>query len=179
MKSHRKDIDINHTTCNRIDQTVFFCDAARPHPMEVAFQWLWFSNARKGMLLNISKQRRYPFHHFFIAALEPIIPIFQSLWRIDYFHKSSSFTDSPLPFLMSSCACISLSSIRGDDIRYSVSFIVCFWLAIRFKAFTAFFIRPSSSEIICRAPNNSEFNCNCIAVMFSIVLIRCKDTIII
>ena len=62
-----------------------------------------------------------------------------------YFHKSSNSTTLPFPCWRSSCPCFMISTIAGEDMRYSVSSIgrlvltiVFFWEAIRFSDLTAF-----------------------------------------
>ena len=66
---------------------------------------------------------------------------------------SSSVTTRPRPFLMSSSPWRRISTIFGEDIIYSVSSIVCFWAVIFLRALMAFFIMPSSSEMMLSSRN--------------------------
>lgn len=70
--------------------------------MLFAFQWFWFAYARKRVFYNIFQQRCNAIHNTFIALPLPILQIFISFGKNDYFHKSSISTILPLPFFMSS-----------------------------------------------------------------------------
>lgn len=160
MVAQRYNINVDSFATDGINQTMLVSYTTRPFS---AFspQRFRLTNPIKRMFHNICQQRRDAFHNTHIPCLFPIFQIFICLWKNYYFHKSSNFTIRPLPFLMSSSPCLRISTIAGDDIMYSVSSIITFFAARRFRDFTAFFIKPSSSDITLSAPKSSEFNCNC------------------
>ena len=162
MITQRKNIDINHPITNGIHQTVFVCDAAAPQTMLFSFQWFGFADTSKRMFKNICQQGRDTLHYAFIPCPLPILQIFFGSGKKLYFHISSNLITRPRPFLMSSCPCRIISAIAGEDIRYSVSSIACFFAVNFFRYFTAFCIRLSSSAIMLNSRNNSAFNCNAV-----------------
>ena len=150
---------------DRVNHAMFVSDAARPFPLMVTLQGLWFSNACKRMLLNIVKQSCNALHDSHIACLLPVFMVFPCLLQQNYFHKSSMAMGFRFPLAISSSPSRRILSSSADDMRFSSASLAIFMVARRFRDFTAFFIKPSSPEITWRAPKRSEFNCNCIAVI--------------
>ena len=101
--------------------------------------------------------------------------VFLSFLKQNYFHKSSIAMGWKFPSAMSFSPWRTMSSSSAIDIT-SAS-LACFCEAMRLSDLTAFFIRPSSSEITWRAPKSSELSCSCTAVITSNILISaCKDS---
>ena len=166
MVTKGKYIDIDHTAADGIHQTMLVCNSAAPQSMLLSFEWLWFTFTCERMFKNVSKQRRNTLHYPSIVGLLPILQILVSLGKKDYFHKSSNLTIRPFPFFISSCPWRMTSAIAGEDIRYSVSSIVCFLADSFLMALRAFFINPSSSAMMLSSRNNSAFNCNAVIFQF-------------
>ena len=156
MVPQGENIHIDKTTAYGIHNPMFVCDSTTPLSI-CTFKCFWLSNARKRMLQNIGQQCIDAFHDTFVANFFPIGKVFFGLGKNLYFHKSSSLTTRPLPFLISSSPWRRISTISGEDIIYSVSSIACFWAEILFRAFRAFFISPSSSAIMLSSRKSSAF----------------------
>ena len=176
MVSQRKNIYIDSATANGINQPMLIGNMAAPKATQITLQRFRLSDSSERVCLYVSKQGSYSFQNASLAVLLPIQEIFVGLGEKNYFHISSSVTTLPFPFLISSCPCRMISAIAGEDIRYSVSSIACFWATIFFRALTAFLISPSSSDITCKAPKSSELSCNCIDVIVCYNNVGCKDT---
>ena len=104
-------------------------------------------------------------HNLFITRLLPVVTVFLGLLKQNYFHRSSIATGCKLPLAISSSPWRTISS---ND---SVSSVFALCAAIRFSERTAFFIRPSSDEMVWRAPKSSALSCICSPVITSIVCI--------
>ena len=104
-------------------------------------------------------------HNLFITRLLPVVTVFLGLLKQNYFHRSSIATGCKLPLAISSSPWRTISS---ND---SVSSVFALCAAIRFSERTAFFIRPSSDEMVWRTPKSSALSCICSPVITSIVCI--------
>ncbi len=155
MKTKRQDINVHLATTNGVYQMMLIGDASTPQTMLFSLQWLRLAYAFKGMLQYVAEQHFYSLHDTSVARPLPIKQVVFGFGKDDYFHRFSIVTTRPFPFLMSSCPWRMISAISGDDIRYSVSSIDCFFVVIRFNAFTAFFINVSSSAMRLSWRNNS------------------------
>lgn len=173
MVTQRNNINIHLSTTNGINQTILIIYTTTPLAAG-SFQCFWFAKTREWMQQNIFKQRSDAFKYACISLFFPLIQVVFSLWKQYYFHISSSFTTRPRPFLMSSSPWRRISTIFGDDMIYSVSSIARFWAVIFLRAFMAFFIMPSSSEMILNSRNNSAFNCS--DVITQLFDFCCKNT---
>ena len=162
MKTHRKDIYIYHAITDGIHQTVFIGNTTAPDTMQVAFQWLRFSNASERMLKNVFQQFCNALHDAFIASCLPIGQVFFSFRHEFYFHISSSLMTRPRPSSMSFSPWRMILTISGEDMIYSVSSIACFFADNFLRYLTAFFIKFSSSAMMLSSRNNSAFNCNAV-----------------
>ncbi len=111
------------------------------------------------------------FHDFYVTRLLPVVTVFLGFFKQNYFHRSSIATGWKFPSLMSFSPSLTIFSNSVIDIRFS-SF-ACFCEAIRFKDLTAFFIRPSSPDIVWRAAKSSELSCICMEVISSCVYLFC------
>ena len=164
MITQGKHIDINHAIADGIHQTVLICDASAPKTLLIAFQGFGLPYSSEGMVKDICKQRRYPFHDTLVACFLPVFQIFLCFGKKLYFHISSSLMTRPRPFFMSSWPCRIISAIAGEDIKYSVSSIACF-LAVNFlRYFTAFCIKLSSSAMMLNSRKSSAVNCNAVLI---------------
>lgn len=160
MVSQRKNINVHSPVAYGVNQTMLVCNTTTPQTMLLSLQWFWLTDASKWVLKNISQQRRNTLHNAFISCLLPIFQVFFGSGKELYFHKSSSLITRPRLFLMSSCPCLIISAMAGEDIRYSVSSIACFLAVSLFRDFRAFFIRPSSSAMMLNSRNSSAFSCS-------------------
>ena len=174
MIAQREYINVHFSVTNGINQAVFVVNTATPLAV-CSFQSFRFTQPRKRMLKNIFKQCSDTFKYARISLLFPITQVVFGLWKQYYFHISSNVTTRPRPFLISSSPWRRTSTISGEDMIYSVSSIVCFWAVILLRALMAFFIMPSSSEMMLNSRNNSAFNCS--AVITSSNFLGGKDTI--
>ena len=163
MVTHREYIYIDSTAADRIDQTMFVRNSTTPFPLVVALKWFRFSYTSKGMLLNVLKQLSNAFHDFCITQLLPIVTVFLGFCEQYYFHKSSIDITEKLPFLMSSSPCLIISS--NSSFGRIFSFIILCEV-IRFKALSAFFIKPSSSAMMLSSRNSSAFSCSDVITSF-------------
>lgn len=170
METQRKHKDVNHAIAYGINQAMFIGDAAAPKAMQLSLQRLWFPNSRKGMLKDVSKQLCDAPHDALITYTFPICQVFFGLGHQLYFHRSSIFTTLPRPFLISSWPWRRISTMVGEDMRYSVSSIACFLAESFLRYFTAFCIKPSSSAMMLSSRNNSALSCSAVIIPFFAIL---------
>ena len=163
MTLQRKDIDIYAATADRVNHTVLIGDATTPFALKVSLQRLWLAQSREWMLFNVLQQCADALHDFHVTRLQPIITVLPGLLQQDYFHRSSMSMGWKFPSAMSFSPWRTISSNSAIDIRFSS--LACFWEAIRLSDLTAFFIRPSSPDIVWRAPKSSALSCICTAVI--------------
>lgn len=166
MAFQRENIDVNLTTTNGVNHTVFVSNATAPFPLEIALQWFRLTQTCKWMLLYVFKQSGNALHDLFITCLLPVVTIFLGLLEQNYFHRSSIATGWKLPSAISSSPWRTISSNSAIDMASS-DFAFC--AAIRLSERTAFFIRPSSDEMAWRAPKSSVLSCIWIAVIITIL----------
>jgi len=165
MIAHRENEYINTAVADRVHQAVFVSNSAAPFAV-LALQRLRFANSRKRMLLYVFKQSRNAFENTLITLAFPIVSILPGSFEKNYFHKSSIAMGLKLPSAISFSPWRRISTISGEDMIYSVSSIFCFWAVIFLRAFMAFFIMPSSSEMMLSSRNSSAFNCSVVITSF-------------
>lgn len=166
METQRKHKDVNHAIANGIYQAMFIGDAAAPKTMQHSLQRLRLTNSSKGMLKDVGKQLCDALHDALVAYSFPICQVLLGLGHQFYFHRSSSFTTLPRPFLMSSSPWRRISTMVGEDMIYSVSSTACFLAASFLRYFNAFCIKLSSSTMMLNSRKSSALSCN--AVIFPI-----------
>ncbi len=168
MSFQRENIDVYLSATDGVNHTVFVSNATAPFTLKIAFQWFRFTQACKWMLLYVFKQGGNALHDLFITCLLPVVTVFLGLLEQNYFHRSSIATGWKLPSAISLSPWRTIFSSSAIDMGSS-DFAFC--AAIRFSERTAFFIKPSSDDMVWRAPKSSELSCICNTVIITIVFI--------
>ena len=168
MTFQREHIDVYSATADGVNHAVLISDAATPLALEIAFQWLWLTKTSKRVLLNVGKQSPDTLENTYILGAFPVLQMFRRLRKYGYFHISSKVITLKLPFFMSSSPWRTISSNSAID-KVSSDFVFC--AAIRFSERTAFFIKPSSDDMVWSAPKSSELSCICSTVILLIAYI--------
>lgn len=171
MEAHREDEYINPTFTDGINQSMFVGDASAPFAIR-AFQRFWLANTGEWMRLNVFQQFSDAFNDLLITRFNPVFLVSPSLLQKNYFHKSSRAIGVKFPSSISLSPSCKISTMAGEDMMYSVSSIVRFLATILLSAFTAFFIRLSSSDMTCKAAKSSEFNCKAVIMYFFAIALQ-------
>lgn len=159
MSLQRENIHVNSATTDGVDHTMLVGNATTPFALKISLQWFRFAKSCKRVFLDILQQRGNALHDFIVTCLLPVVAVFLGLFEQYYFHRSSIATGSKLPLAISCSPWRTMSSNSAIDIS------AFFCEAIRLSDLTAFRIRPSSSDMVWRAPKSSALSCICTAVI--------------
>ena len=163
MAFQGEDIYINTTTADGINHAMFISNATTPFALKIALQGFWFTKTCERMLLNILKQGGNALHNLLITCLLPVVAVFLGFLQQNYFHRSSIATGWHFPSAISFSPWFTISSSSAIVITSALAPFFC--KARRLSERTAFFIKPSSPDMVWSAPKSSALSRICTAVI--------------